>query len=203
MTKTMTPSEQSITAGQIGKIQELLGAGLRKSGLQSEPTQVVLETQGDALVSELVSVIRKRVKMVAKIITHRVKVDRTKTPQEIIDLTGRYKWYIDPEVLAEMPKEGFEEGEVVFFELDYDPSVDELGHEYEIRGLKPDPYVLAQAMTNDPSFADERPVAVQWRDKHGRACDAIFYRRGGRRKVVVSRNDNGWFRNCRFAGSRK
>ena len=53
MTKIMTPSE-GITAGQIGKIQELLGASLRKSGLQSEPVQQALEN-GSSMVSEIVS----------------------------------------------------------------------------------------------------------------------------------------------------
>ena len=61
MTKVMTPSVDTITAGQIGKIQELLGAGLRKSGLLSEPTQNVIEQQGDSLVADLVAVVRKRV----------------------------------------------------------------------------------------------------------------------------------------------
>ncbi len=34
--QTMTPSE-GITAGQIGKFQEILGAALRKSGFKAEP----------------------------------------------------------------------------------------------------------------------------------------------------------------------
>jgi hypothetical protein len=61
MTKVVTPSEGTITAGQIGKIQELLGAGLRKSGLLSEPIQNVIEQQGDSLVADLVAVVRRRV----------------------------------------------------------------------------------------------------------------------------------------------
>ncbi len=43
--KTMSPSE-GITAGQIGKLQELLGAALRKSGFRSEPVQQVLQGDG-------------------------------------------------------------------------------------------------------------------------------------------------------------
>lgn len=61
MTKVVTPSGDPITVGQVGKLQELLGAALRKSGLMSEPTQTVIETQGESLVAELVSTIRKRV----------------------------------------------------------------------------------------------------------------------------------------------
>lgn len=45
MAQTMTPSTTvGITPGQIGKIQELLGAALRKSGLPSDSTQQVIET---------------------------------------------------------------------------------------------------------------------------------------------------------------
>ncbi len=198
MTEVMTPSE--ITAGQIGKFQELLGAGLRKSGLQSEPTQTVLETQGDSLVTELVAVVRRRVEAIVNMIFRRVRVDRTKTATQVIDGTGRYKWYIDEEVLAEMPMLGREEDDVGFFKLNYDPTPDELDREYEARGLRPDPAATAQAMADDPAFADERPVGVQWRDSRGRACFAIFRRSVGEREVYVYRIDDGWSRRCRFSG---
>ena len=59
--KTMTPSTTEITSGQIGKFQELLAARLRKSGLQSEPVQKLLEENGDAVADEMVAAIRKRV----------------------------------------------------------------------------------------------------------------------------------------------
>ena len=131
MTKIVTPSENEITLGQIGKLQELLGAALRKSGLMSEPTQTVIETQGESLVAELVSVIRKRVEMVSNIIRRAVTVDRAKTAAQVIDTTGRRKWYIDEEVLAGMPLKGRTEDNVEFFELDYDPTVDELDREYK------------------------------------------------------------------------
>ncbi|MFH1472871.1 MAG: hypothetical protein ABIF06_00430 [bacterium] len=203
MAKTMTPSE-SITAGQIGKIQEILGAGLRKSGFQSEPVQMVLETQGDSLVIELVAVIRKRVEMVSNIITRHVVIDRSRTPQEMITLTGRVKWYIDPVVLAEMPRDGFDEGKVEIFELDYDVSVDQLDNEYESGHRVQDPYAVFQALIDDPTLADERPIAVQWRDKRDRACCALFRRFGGGREVHVSWRDSfRWLRHYRFAGSRK
>ena len=102
-----------------------------------------------------------------------------------------------------MPLEGRLEDSVEFFELDYDPSTSELDREYEARSLRPDPAAVAQAMTDDPAFADERPVAVQWRDKQDRACYAIFDRRDGEREVRVRWNDDRWNRDCRFAGVRK
>ena len=54
MGNTITPSETEITQGQIGKICDLLTAGLRKSRLLSDPVQEVIENQGDSLVEELV-----------------------------------------------------------------------------------------------------------------------------------------------------
>jgi len=203
MTKIMTPSENTITAGQIGKIQDNLAAALRKSGLPSEPTQEVIETQGDSLIAELVAAVRKRVEAVNKIIRRAVKVDRTKTAAEVIDATSRVRWYTDEQVLAEMPLDGREEDIVKFFELDYDPTVDELDREYKTRILRPDPAAVAQAMTDDPALADERPVSVQWRNSKGHACYAIFDRYGGKRDVRVDRGDDGWDRDYRFAGVRK
>lgn len=197
---TMSPS---ITAGQIGKIQELLSAGLRKSELQSESVQQVIEIQGETLVEELVAVVRKRVEAIAKTIYRAVRVDRTRTSAQAIDATNRYKWYIDERVLAEMPTGGRENDTAEIFELDYDPTVDQLDGEYEARGLRPDPLVAAQVVVDDPSFADDRPLAVQWRDAQGRACYAIFDRRDGQRQVNVDWHGDRWYRRSRFAGVRK
>ena len=134
----------------------------------------------------------------------RVRVDRTRTPVQIIDATGRFRGYIDEKVLAEMPLAGREEDDVIVFELDYDPTVDELDREYESRDLKPDPSALAQAMTDDPAFADERPIAVYWRNSNGQACYAIFVRwEDDGRGVHVGCSDDRWSRSSRFAGVRK
>lgn len=203
MAKTMIASEQSITDGQIENVVARLRDALRKhrNELGSEPVQQVLGVEN--LGMELLEPFRKRIELVSNVITCHVKVDRTKTPQEVINATGRTKWYIDEEVLAEMPREGFKEGEVVIFELDYDPTVDELDREYEIRGLQPDPYAVAQVAINDPAFADERLLSVQWRDKCGRACCAIFRRFGAGREVDVRWRGLWWSRDCRFGGVRK
>lgn len=59
MTKVMTPSP--ITAGQIGKAQELLAAALRKSSFSSEGLQTVLEEEGVELVDEVLALLQRRV----------------------------------------------------------------------------------------------------------------------------------------------
>ena len=73
MTKVVTPS--SITAGQIGKLQELLGAALRKSAISGEAIQHVIEQQGDALVGAMLAVLRSCVVAQADTIVRRVRVN--------------------------------------------------------------------------------------------------------------------------------
>ncbi|MFA6349282.1 MAG: hypothetical protein WCX06_03835, partial [Candidatus Paceibacterota bacterium] len=114
MKKNMSPSE--ITPGQIGKFLDLQVAALRKSGLPSEQTQQVLESQGGVLADEFVALLRKRVEAISDLITRRVLVNRTRTPQEALDATGR-KQYTDADVVAEMPKGEGAEANVVFFKL--------------------------------------------------------------------------------------
>lgn len=205
MTKVVTPSVGTpMTDGQIDKAVAHYRDALKKQRGEvggSEDVQRVLGSND--YIDEIVGVLRRRVEMVSNIIRRAVTVDRTKTAAQVVDATGRKKWYIDEEVLVEMPLEGRVEDNVEFFELDYDPTVDELDHEYEARVLRPDPAATAQAMTDDPVFADERPVAVQWRDKRNRACCAVFRRDGGERGVGVDWDGRRWGRDCRFAGVRK
>ncbi|OHA89302.1 MAG: hypothetical protein A2653_01250 [Candidatus Zambryskibacteria bacterium RIFCSPHIGHO2_01_FULL_43_25] len=83
--------------------------------------------------------------------------------------------------------------------------VDELDREYEARNLRPDPYAVTQVMADDPAFADKRPVAVQWRDKRGCACYALFDRDDAGREVgIVRRRGSGsrWSRSVQFGGVR-
>lgn len=197
MTKVVTPS--SITPGQIGKIQELLAAGLRKSGLPNESVQRVIETQGDALVVELVSAIHRRVEAVSNLVVRRVKVDRNRTPQQMLDATDR-RQYTDSEVVEAMPRGEGEEAEVHFFKLDRYVSDDELDQEFNLRGLKPaDPYSLAAVNEEDPAFADDRPNGTHWKSR-GKWCYIAFRRWNGVRSVDVYCYALGWGDYWWFAG---
>ncbi len=204
MAETMSPSEL-MTAGQIGKIQDLLGAGLRKAaGLQSEPTQQVIETQGGLLTDEFVAMVRRRVEAVSNLIVRRAKVNRNRTSQEAIDATNR-RQYTNREVVDAMPRGDGEEAEVVFFNLGRFVSDVDLEREYKLRGLKPaDPYSLAAVNEADVAFADEYPNGTHWKDVAGRWCYAAFYRWDvGGRSVHVHRRDHDWHGRWRFAGTRK
>ncbi|MDO8471233.1 MAG: hypothetical protein Q7S49_01350 [bacterium] len=209
MTKIMTPSENTITPGQIGKIQEILGAALRKSGLQSEPVQQVIETKGDSLVVELVAVVCKYVEMVSNMIVRYVKVDRTRTPQAVLDATGR-KQYIDRNVVKAMPKGDGVEADVHFFKPRPEAykngviSDDDLEAEYEFYGFKSaDPYSLAAVNEADPAFADNHPNGTHWKNADGKWCFAAFDRWDDERLVYVFRDGYGWDGSWWFAGVRK
>lgn len=198
----MTPSE-SISTGKIGKIQELLGAGLRKSGLPDGPVQKVLEHQGDALTTELVAVIRKFVEAIGEMFSRIVKVNRKRTPKEALKATGR-KLYVNDDVVEAMPRGEGTETEVHFFKVGKYLTDEELDKEYELRGLKPaDPYSVAAVNEADPAFADEKPNGTHWKDKDGKWCFAAFNRWRGERRVGVDRDDDGWSGHWWFAGVRK
>jgi hypothetical protein len=201
MATAVTPSE-NITAGQIGKISELVGANLRKSGLKSEPVQLVLENQGEAMTNEILAVVRKYVDAVSSLISRLVTVDRTRGPKDALKATGR-TMYVDDNVVKTMPKGEATEVEVFFFNLGRYIKVADLEKEFDLRGFKPaDPYELAAVNEADPAFADEHPNGTQWKDSKGDFCYATFYRGGGGRRLRVS-HDDAWDVRWWFAGVRK
>ncbi|OGZ47247.1 MAG: hypothetical protein A3J54_01420 [Candidatus Ryanbacteria bacterium RIFCSPHIGHO2_02_FULL_45_13b] len=143
------------------------------------------------------------------VITRRVRVNRSRTPQEVLEATGRAQ-YTDRKVVDAMPKgEEGDEVEVVFFKPDLSErngyiSDDDLKKEFELRGLKPaDPISLAAVNEADRAFADEHPNATHWKDADGRWCYAAFNRWFGERKVRVRRGGGGWDDSWWFAGVRK
>ena len=203
MAQPMSPSEITpITSGQIAKFLDLLTAGLRKSGLPSEPTQLVLETQGDALVTEFVGSVRKRVDAISEMIVRHVTVNRNLTPQDTLDATGR-KQYTDRNVVKGVPRGEGAEVAVCFFKLGRYASPAEVDEAYKLRGLTPDPIAQAKVNTDDPAFADEHPNGTQWQDADGKWCFATFSRWSDKRMVNVHRSGDDWNDHWWFAGVRK
>lgn len=207
MGKSMTPS--AITPGQIAKLLDLQAAALRKSGLPSEPTQQVLESQGAALANEFVASVRKRVEAIFNLIVRRAKADRSRTPEQALAATGR-RQYVDDGVVATMPRGKGAKVETVFFKLDLSErgsfiSDDDLEKEFELRNLEPEyPDSLAAINEDDPAFADEHPNCTHWKDANGKWCYAAFRRWGvDERDVDVRRLDYDWAGYWWFAGRRK
>lgn len=202
MTTAMTPSER-ITAEQISTIQDLLGAALRTSDLSSDRVQQTLEMQGEALITEILTVIHKHIERVGSIIVRKVKVDRSRAPQEVLSATGREQ-YISGAVVDNMPRGEGGEVEVFFFFLNRLVSDADLDREYEQRGFKPaDPYSIAAVNEADPAFAEKHPNGTHWQDSYGRRCFIAFGRWGGRYGVSMGQSVEFWGDVWWFAGLRK
>jgi len=200
MTQVVTPS--AITIGQISKIQEHLGAALRKSELPSELVQRVLHTQLEALTAGYVGKLRTLVEAQSNLIVRRVRVNRSRTPHAALEATGR-RLYLTDDVVAAMPRGVEEEVDVCFFNENRFLSGAALQKAYESHGLTPaDPYSVAAVNEDDPAFADDHPNATEWLDKNGKRCYAAFDRWIDERDANVSRDDGGWRDDWWFAGVR-
>ncbi len=202
MFSNMTPSAQKMTDGQIDKATDIFRAQLRKhrNDFGSEAVQLVIGQP--ELGTDLLSVFRKRVEAVSGMIVRHVKVDRTRSPQAVLDATGR-RQYTNKEVVDAIPWHGDEEVDVCFFKLDRSVSCDDLEKECELRGLRPDPCAEAKVNEDDPTFADEHPNGCQWKDAKGNRCFATFYRNDDERSVLVGHGDGVWVDYWWFAGVRK
>lgn len=206
MNKNIAPiaEVQPITSEQIGRASDRFQTRCRKHAvsLPKKIVQEVLEHEGDVLSQEMFEVFRNRVERRSEMIVRHVKVDRTRTREEMIKALGR-KEYIDKGVLATMPTEGKNEEDVLFFPGKRFIPVAKLALEYELRGLVPDPYAQAQVNIDDPAFADEHPNGTQWKDAQGNLCFVTFDRWDEERYVSVLRDDAGWYDNWWFGGVRK
>ena len=202
----MTPSteqQKEMSEGQINKAVASHRALLEKYAPQFDAVAVQQVLGDPEYVAEQVAVLRKRVEAVSGLIVHHVTVNRTRSPQEAIDATGRSK-YLTDSVVASMPQGMGDEAEVFFFKLGRYISDADLDKEYELRGLKPaDPYTLAAVNEADPAFADDHPNSTHWEDVDGKWCYAAFDRLDDERGVDVDRSGGEWGGAWWFAGCRK
>lgn len=195
---TNTVRTQSITNGQIGQINDRLATKLRESGLLLESVQEVLKMPGNSAIDEMVAVFRKHVEAQSDIIVRRVRVDRTRTPQEAIDATDRNK-YLDDHVVATMPQGEGDEVDVYFVPTKRYVPVAEVPAFLTQYGLVPDPRAQAAVNEEDPAFSDEHPNGSQW----GNNCCLAFDRWGDGRCVHCDRYDFDWSVGWFLVGVRK
>ncbi len=120
-------------------------------------------------------------------VTRRVKVDRTRTPQEVVDATGRVQ-YLNKEVLATMPQGEGDEVDVYFVPTKRFVSASEVSAFLAQYGLVPDPRAQTAVNEADPSFADDHPNGSQWGDN----CYLTFLRWDVERHVRCYRYDYDW-----------
>jgi len=201
--QNMTPSTEIITLGQIAKIQENLGAGLRKSGILKDAMQMALQYNGPAIIRAMVEAVRKCAERFRYMIVRHVTVDRNQNPFDALKETG-CNLYVFNYLVETMPKGNGTEVDVFFFKLGY--PVDNVGleNEYELRGFKPaDPYSLVKANKDDHTLADKHPNCTYWRNSKGEMCLISFDQwRSGNRDVGIRYSDNKslWSEYQWFAG---
>ncbi|OGG54669.1 hypothetical protein A2764_01280 [Candidatus Kaiserbacteria bacterium RIFCSPHIGHO2_01_FULL_55_79] len=152
------------------------------------------------------AVFRQLADAMSNLIVHRVKVDRTRTPQQALDACGR-KQYVNSEVVATMPAGKGKNVRLTYFKPDKSAYDDNgllkpgaLDEEYKKHGLKADPQAQIDDNAANPNFADKTPNACQWTDKNGNHCYATFYRWNGGPVVFVSRFGLDWDGRWSFAG---
>jgi hypothetical protein len=145
---------------------------------------------------------RRHVEKFSEVIVRHFKVDRTKTPRKLIDASGRVQ-YVDQNVLATMPTDGPEEGDLVFFPVKSFSDFRDVPALFESRVLIPDPAAQAQVNVDDLAFADEHPNGVQWGLEGNVASFASWDRWGARRRVDVGRGGSRWSDYAWLAGRRK
>ncbi len=211
MAKTMIASEHPLmTDGQLDVLVDKFRAAARKHRAEftSEATQQVLGLEN--LGMELLAPFRARFEAISRFIVRKVKVDRSRTPQQALDATGR-KQYITRSVVDAMPRtktEGIEEVDFYLFRPRPEAIVNgvisckALEAEFAFNSLKPDPIAQAAFNEQNPEFAHTQPNGTQWRDKDNKFCFAAFFRIGGAPCVNVNRDGSGWDDGWVFGGVR-
>lgn len=197
MTKVMTPSEVKVaTAKQINKAVANYRAMLEKhaSEFQSVPLQMVLGQP--ELAKAQFELLRARVDAMSEIIIRRVKVDRSLTPQQVVDATG-YAQYVNDEVLATMPTGEGDEAEVWFIPTKHYVPISEVPAFLAQFGLVPDPRAQAAVNKEDPAFVDKyQNNNSLWGD----SCCLVFYLWGSKRCVSCHRRVGGVYAGQWLAG---
>ncbi|MCK9580534.1 MAG: hypothetical protein M0Q92_08800 [Methanoregula sp.] len=196
MGKAMITS--GMTEGQINRACEIFRAQLTKHASEF-PSEVVRQVFGQSeLGLEWLEVFRKRVEATSNLIVRHVKVDRSSSSQQAIEVTGRVQ-YTDKSVVATMPRGEGEEVDVFFFNPRpeaYDGngwlSDEALKREFEFYGLKPDPRAQARVNADDPAFADKHPNGTHWKDGNDRWCFAAFDHGIDGRRLRVGRHRDDW-----------
>lgn len=209
MEKASTPSMR-MTDGQIDKITANVRAGLskRRQNFLVGDVQEAMEVRG--LDKEIISAVEKAIEEVVGTIVYIVKVDRNRTPQQVLDATKLVQ-YTDKSVVSTMPSNGKgiqENVEVVFFKTGWDFDDDKIAKEYEKRGLKPDPYAQAAVNEYDPTFVNEHSNGCHWKGPDNK-WRLMFFTKVLHESSVSVKNDDcsgdekKWDRDYWFGGVRK
>ncbi|MHB0865608.1 MAG: hypothetical protein ACYC1Y_01775 [Minisyncoccota bacterium] len=140
--------------------------------------------------------------MTGNMIVRHVTVNRSRTPQEMLDATRRVE-YLDGDVVASMPRGKNDRVTIFLFQPGRDLDDDDVEKEYQLHHLIPvDPYSLAAVNESDRSFATKYQNGTHWKDESGRWCRIVFRRWDGEHRVSVGHHSGKWNNRTWFAGFR-
>jgi hypothetical protein len=140
----------------------------------------------------------------SNMIMRRIKVDRRRTPQQVLDATDRFQ-NTPPAVVALMPRRKGEEIELFFFKAMVSVATSccapgiytkDLEREFKARNLEPDPYGQAAVNETDPAFADTHPNATIWKDVDGNHYETLFCQERNNKRYVLVDCARTWWNDC-------
>jgi hypothetical protein len=201
MAQTMIASK--MTDGQIENAVDKLRCALRKhrEEITSETAQLALGVGNIGVL--MFAPFQSRAEVLSDMIVRHVTVNRNRNPQEMLNATGR-RQYTNSDIVNSMPHGEGDETDVYFFKMNRYISDYDLEREYELRGLKPDPYAQDAVNEIDPSFADTKPNGTHWKGSDGKWYYVAFRQwRGGESGVAVGRDVGDWGGDWWFGGVRK
>lgn len=140
----------------------------------------VMDKAADVLVGQVRSNMQNAIVRMVR------NIRRNRTPQEVIDATGRNK-YVTDSVVATMPVgQGPEEVELTYRRLGRYMTAEELDN--FMIGFKADPQAQAADNEADPEFADKHPNISQWDRDDKISSYLAFYRWRVWRRVDCGRS---------------
>lgn len=92
-----------MTKEQIDELKEVLGDGLSRIEIPEEAVGLILGRRRNDLLRNLLHVVKEFAKIAMGFTIPRLKVDRSRTPQEAIDTLNGVEQEVDAEVLVTMP----------------------------------------------------------------------------------------------------
>ncbi len=183
-----------MTHEQIDQLKEVLGDGLSRVEISEEAVALILGRRKNYLLKNFVHAMEEFVKIVMGFTIPRLKVDRSRTPKEAIDTLKGMEQEVDAGVLATMPgcdvsfvavpqvkrgagvdyslaetvvvqsPSGGEGDAFSFFQMEKEPTDEEIWGEFRRRGLRPaDGYEICRINEVHSDFAYKYPNATIWR----------------------------------------
>lgn len=186
MGQTLTHLPSRLTTAQAGKIFGPVLAGLlREPGLRPEFAELAIRIHSDQMTREMLEVVHKYVHAFKGLEVQPVRVDRSRKLEDAANkLTSRtsVSKELDQKAVSSMPTRGDDVVDLYSFKLDgRQRDGAEIGREYELRGLKPDPLAHVAFVTEHHRIWSEQMCTTTsaWQDSEGKWCHLSIEARVG------------------------